>query len=122
MIESSRRGLTTCGRWGLVGTRGCCTGRPAALWTTPAPGRREDQNVGGRDTENTPVLYSSITRVRSDLPNTFVFKLEKGKQVLTRPTTPRPRTVSRVPDRLKILQCRSLSCTTSLPMFSRRMQ
>lgn len=29
--------------------------------------------------------------------------------VLTLPTTPRPRTVSRVPDRLKILQCLSLS-------------
>lgn len=43
-------------------------------------------------------------------------------RVLTRPTTPRPRTVSRVPDRLKILQCLSLSWTTSLPMFSRRMQ
>lgn len=44
------------------------------------------------------------------------------RHVLTLPTTPRPRTVSRVPDRLKILQCRSLSWTTSLPMFSRRMQ
>lgn len=42
--------------------------------------------------------------------------------ILTLPTTPRPRTVSRVPDRLKILQCLSLSWTTSLPMFSRRIQ
>ena len=42
--------------------------------------------------------------------------------VLTLPTTPRPRTVSRVPERLNILQCLSLSWTTSLPMFSRRMQ
>lgn len=50
-------------------------------------------------------------------------KLKVGRcRVLTRPTTPRPRTVSRVPERLKILQCLSLSWTTSLPMFSRRMQ
>lgn len=29
--------FTTCGRWGLAGKHGCCTGRLAALWTTPAP-------------------------------------------------------------------------------------
>ena len=42
--------------------------------------------------------------------------------VLACPTTPRPRTVSRVPDREKIRQLRSLSCTVASPRFSSLMQ
>ena len=38
------------------------------------------------------------------------------------PTTPRPRTVSNVPDKLKIRQCRSRNWTANSPKFSRRMQ
>lgn len=48
--------------------------------------------------------------------------LKRGAGPPTLPTTPLPLTVSRVPDRLKILQWRSLSCTTSLPRFSSRIQ
>ena len=38
------------------------------------------------------------------------------------PTTPRPRTVSRLPSTAKIFQWRSRSCTESSPRFSSRMQ
>ena len=40
----------------------------------------------------------------------------------TCPITPLPLTVSKVPERLKIRQCRSRNCTESSPKFSRRMQ
>lgn len=38
------------------------------------------------------------------------------------PTTPRPRTVSRVPDSEKMRQWRSRNCTLNSPKFSNRMQ
>ena len=37
------------------------------------------------------------------------------------PTTPLPRTVSNVPDKLNILQCLSRNWTVSMPRFSNRM-
>lgn len=47
---------------------------------------------------------------------------KRGLRMGSWPTTPRPRTVSRVPEREKIRQCRSRSCTLSSPRFSNRMQ
>lgn len=47
---------------------------------------------------------------------------KRGLRIGSWPTTPRPRTVSKVPDKEKMRQCLSRSWTLSSPRFSSRIQ